>query len=112
MRSKGFFGVCHRCRGKGRLRGGEAISEVRGSSESALAGQAKPIRVGYGGIANALISPSRFIGAVTGVALGGGFEIVIACDLVIAAPTRAVRMPEPVVAPLRGRRIASPDADR
>ena len=37
--------------------------------------------------------PKPIIAAVNGPALAGGFEIVLSCDLVVAAETRAVRHP-------------------
>jgi crotonobetainyl-CoA hydratase len=37
------------------------------------------------------------IAAVNGLALGGGFEIVLACDLVVAAQTASFGLPEPRV---------------
>ena len=37
------------------------------------------------------------IAAVNGLALGGGFELVLACDLVIAVPEARFGLPEPKV---------------
>src|SRR5260370_9140413 len=52
---------------------------------------------GYGGIAERFDLTKPVIAAVNGVALGGGFEIVLACDLVIAADTALFGLPEPLV---------------
>jgi crotonobetainyl-CoA hydratase len=37
------------------------------------------------------------IAAVNGIAMGGGFEIALACDLIIASDKRRLRLPEPRV---------------
>jgi enoyl-CoA hydratase/carnithine racemase len=52
---------------------------------------------GFGGITSRLDCPKPLIAAVNGLALGGGFEIVLACDLVIASEKASFGLPEPRV---------------
>lgn len=52
---------------------------------------------GFGGITNRHDLWKPVIGAVNGVALGGGFEIAMACDILIAAENATFGLPEPRV---------------
>jgi enoyl-CoA hydratase/carnithine racemase len=52
---------------------------------------------GFGGITARFDNPKPVLAAVNGVALGGGFEMVLACDLAIASETASFGLPEPRV---------------
>jgi crotonobetainyl-CoA hydratase len=52
---------------------------------------------GFAGITNRYDLNKPVIAAVNGVAMGGGFEIALACDLIIAAENAVFALPEPRV---------------
>jgi len=54
-------------------------------------------RSGWAGLTNRARCPKPIIAAVNGLALGGGFEIMLACDLAIAAEHAVFALPEPLV---------------
>ncbi len=57
---------------------------------------------GFGGITNKFECNKPMIAAVNGLALGGGFEMALACDIVIAADHARFGLPEPTVGMIGG----------
>jgi enoyl-CoA hydratase/carnithine racemase len=75
--------------------GGKAFSAGADLKEVA-AGRALSLRTDRGGFAGFVNAPREkpWIAAVEGFALGGGFEIVLACEMVVAAETASFGLPE------------------
>ncbi len=60
------------------------------------------LKGGFGGITSRQNCHKPIIAAVNGLALGGGFEIALACDIVIASENASFGLPEPKVGVIAG----------
>ncbi len=78
-------------------RGERAFSAGNDLRYQAEGGQRVPMPRGFGGLTSRFDLGKPVIAAVNGVAMGGGFEIALACDLIVAADTAIFALPEPRV---------------
>ena len=89
--------------------GSQRIAVIRGAGESAFCagsdlksmaerGRAHDYqRSGYAGLIERFELDKPLIAAVDGVAVGGGFELALACDIVVATRRSRFGLPEPLV---------------
>jgi enoyl-CoA hydratase/carnithine racemase len=78
----------------GEGRGFSAGNDLRYQAEG---GERVPMPRGFGGLTARWDLTKPVIAAVNGVAMGGGFEIALACDLIIASDRAMFALPEPKV---------------
>jgi crotonobetainyl-CoA hydratase len=78
--------------------GDRAFSAGNDLKNTASGGDTSPQPAsGFGGLTSRHDLAKPVIAAVNGVAMGGGFEIALACDLIIAAENAVFALPEPRV---------------
>ena len=80
--------------------GGRAFcagADMKEDGPGGLAYWARSCRHGFGGIALAGRLSVPLVGRINGLALGGGFEMALGCDILVAAQSASFGLPEPRV---------------
>ena len=82
--------------------GDRAFSAGNDLKYQAAGGPRKRPSSGFAGLTNLYSLEKPVIAAVNGVAMGGGFEVALACDIIIAAENAVFALPEPRVGLMAG----------
>lgn len=77
--------------------GDKAFSAGNDLKHQAAGGKRFTVKSGFAGLTTRWDLTKPVIAAVNGFAMGGGFEIALACDLIIAAENATFALPEPKV---------------
>ena len=77
--------------------GDKAFCAGHDLKQQAAAGELRAPSSGFGGLTSRFDLNKPVIAAVNGVAMGGGFEIALACDIIVAAEGALFALPEPKV---------------
>ena len=82
--------------------GDRAFSAGNDLKYQAAGGPRKRPSSGFAGLTNRYDMEKPVIAAVNGIAMGGGFEVALACDILIAAENAIFALPEPRVGLMAG----------
>jgi crotonobetainyl-CoA hydratase len=74
--------------------GDRAFSAGNDLKYQAAGGKRWKVRTGFGGITQRFDLFKPVIAAVNGVAMGGGFEVALACDIIVASDKAVFALPE------------------
>ncbi len=77
--------------------GNKAFSAGNDLKYQASGGEMSGPESGFAGLTHRFDNPKPVIAAVNGIAMGGGFEIALACDIVLASENAVFALPEPRV---------------